>query len=347
MQQKYRKIEKIGEGTYGVVYKAEDIMSGGFVAMKKIRLEQEDEGVPSTAIREIALLKGFEHQNVVKLVDVVHATQKLYLVFEYLDQDLKRYMDNLRRNRKPGCPGKMTIEKAKSFLYQLCAGVAYCHEQGVLHRDLKPQNLLLDASGEQLKLADFGLARTFVSPSRAYTHEVVTLWYRAPEILLGAKHYKTHVDIWSIGCIFAEMATGTPLFPGDSEIDQLFRIFRTLGTPDDNTWPRVSELPDYRPTFPKWKARLLSSIIPGINEEGVKLVQSMLTYEPEQRISATQALRHPYFSGGSSRTANTTAAVTTAAVTTASASASRGTSPAGGLGEPLNRRPTETKSMNP
>ena len=134
-------------------------------------------------------------------------------------------------------------------MFQILAGINFCHARRVLHRDLKPQNLLIDKSGA-LKLADFGLARAFGIPVRTYTHEVVTLWYRAPEILLGLKQYSTPVDMWSIGCIFAEMIMKRPLYPGDSEIDELFKIFRTLGTPDEETWPGVSKLPDYKPTFP-------------------------------------------------------------------------------------------------
>ena len=171
--------QKIGEGTYGVVYKAEVKATGDVIALKKIRLEQEDEGIPTTAIREIALLKCLRHPNVVDLMDVVHHEQKLYLVFEYLEKDLKQFMD-ARGFRNRALP----IEMATSFLYQLCDGVKFCHANGILHRDLKPQNLLIDTKGH-LKLADFGLARCFGVPTRAFTHEVVTLWYRAPEILLG------------------------------------------------------------------------------------------------------------------------------------------------------------------
>jgi serine/threonine protein kinase len=188
------------------------------VALKKIRLEQEDEGVPSTAIREISLLKELAHKNVVRLLDVLHSDAKLYLVFEYLQKDLKKYMDGL-----PSCG--MSPQQVRSYLNQLLSGIAYCHSHRILHRDLKPQNLLID-SDNSLKLADFGLARAFGIPLRTYTHEVVTLWYRAPEILLGSRHYSTAVDVWSIGCIFAEMCNKMPLFPGDSEIDEIFRIFR-------------------------------------------------------------------------------------------------------------------------
>jgi serine/threonine protein kinase len=283
---KYQKLEKLGEGTYGVVYKARERTTSQLVALKKMRLDGEDEGVPSTAIREISLLRELRQSNIVRLLDVIHSTNKLYLVFEYLDQDLKRYMDSVR--------DPMSTALIKSYLYQLLRGVAYCHARRVLHRDLKPQNLLIDKHGA-LKLADFGLARAFGIPLRPYTHEVVTLWYRAPEILLGSKNYSTPVDIWSIGCIFVEMLTKRPLFPGDSEIDELFRIFRTLGTPDETLWPGVSKLPDYKPTnFPHWNAQPLSSIVT-LDPLGLDLLGKMLTYEPSRRVSAKEALSHPYF----------------------------------------------------
>jgi serine/threonine protein kinase len=214
---RYEKMEKLGEGTYGVVYKARDKNTGEIVALKKIRLEKEDDGVPSTAIREISLLKGLKHPNIVELKEVIYSEDKLYLIFEYCDYDLKKYM------RQVG--GPLPPQEVKSFTYQILQATAYCHAHRVMHRDLKPQNLLIDKSGN-IKLADFGLARAFGLPVKTYTHEVVTLWYRAPEILLGQKQYSTPVDIWSIGCIFAEMAQRKALFAGDSEIDQIFKIFQ-------------------------------------------------------------------------------------------------------------------------
>ena len=163
-----------------------------------------------------------------------------------------------------------------------------------MHRDLKPQNLLLSTGG-LIKLADFGLARAFGVPVRTFTHEVVTLWYRAPEILLGCKYYSTEVDIWSIAGIFSEMATHKVLFRGDSEIDQLFQIFRVLGTPNENSWPGVSQLPDYNSTFPNWSPQNLSRYNPQLDGEGIDLLQKLLVYTPEERMTAKQALKHEFF----------------------------------------------------
>jgi len=214
------------------------------------------------------------------------------LVFEYLDQDLKKHMDSL--------PGGMKPVLLKSYMFQMLAGLNFCHARRILHRDLKPQNLLIDRSGA-LKLADFGLARAFGIPVRTYTHEVVTLWYRAPEILLGQQQYSTPVDMWSIGTIFAEMVMKQPLYPGDSEIDELFKIFRTLGTPNEQIWPGVSKLPDYKPTFPKWPVQGMDKTITiwgdaaSVAPQGIDLLASMLVYEPAKRISAKSSMTHPYF----------------------------------------------------
>ncbi|KAG9085352.1 Cyclin-dependent kinase catalytic subunit [Ceratobasidium sp. 370] len=293
----YAKLEKVGEGTYGVVYKARDINTGRIVALKKIRLEAEDEGVPSTAIREISLLKELKDDNVVaevdnRLLDIVHADSKLYLVFEFLDMDLKRYMETV--NAKNGNRG-MDKQVIKKFTHQLLAGLRYCHAHRILHRDLKPQNLLIDTN-ENLKLADFGLARAFGIPLRTYTHEVVTLWYRSPEVLLGSRHYSTAIDMWSVGCIVAEMVMhGQPLFPGDSEIDQIFRIFRLLGTPNEEVWPGVSQLPDYKESFPQWSPVDLAQTVRGIDGQGLDLIARTLIYDTANRISAKRALTHPYF----------------------------------------------------
>lgn len=284
---RYVRKGKLGEGTYGVVYLCDDTETGREVALKKIRLTEDDEGVPGTAIREISLLKELAgHENIVELLDVVNEKEKLYLVFEFLDYDLKKYIDKVG--------GFLSHELVQSYCYQLLSGLRYSHGHRVIHRDLKPGNLLIDKNGK-LKIADYGLARAFGIPLRTYTHEVVTLWYRAPEILLGSPRYSCPVDMWSVGCIFAEMASKEPLFPGDSEIDQLYKIFRVTGTPVDETWAGVSELPDYKESFPRFKGKPLEEVVPGLDHLGIDLLKKMLALDPAQRISAKDALEHPYF----------------------------------------------------
>ncbi|XP_017492281.1 PREDICTED: cyclin-dependent kinase 2-like [Rhagoletis zephyria] len=292
IDQKYNKIEKIGEGSYGIVYKAKNKESEGLVALKKIRLNTDFEGVPSTAIREITHLKSLRHENVVRLFDVILCDNFLYLVFEYMNQDLKKLLDH---TPSEGLPPKLI----KSYLWQLLKGISYCHMNRVLHRDMKPQNLLIDKNG-YIKIADFGLARVFTLPMRIFTHEVVTLWYRSPEILLGTNYYGPSIDLWSIGCIFAEMSNKKPLFSGDSEIDQIYRIFRTLGTPDLKTWPDVAKLEDYKPNFPKWQKQNLNRLLTNFDDVAIDLLEKLLIYDPNQRISSTKALTHPYFNDVSS-----------------------------------------------
>jgi len=287
--ERFKRLEKVGEGTYGVVYKAQDVNTGDTLALKKIRLDAEDEGIPSTAIREISLLKQLQHPNIVRLYDVILTDQKLTLVFEFLDQDLKKYLDS---NGDRGLDAPTT----KSFLWQLLQGISHCHENRVLHRDLKPQNLLINRDGE-LKLADFGLARSFGIPVRSYTHEVVTLWYRSPEVLLGSRHYSTPIDLWSVGCIFAEIASGRPLFPGKNDKDQLLKIFQILGTPTLKQWPGMADLPEYRPNYTIYKGQRLAKLVP-LNQSGLDLLQAFLHYDPAKRISAEKAIEHPYFKVG-------------------------------------------------
>jgi len=283
---RFRRLERLGEGTYGIVYKAQDVNTGDTLALKKIRLDKEDEGIPSTAIREISLLKQLQHPNIVRLYDVILTDQKLTLVFEFLDQDLKKYLDSF------GGKG-LDAATTKSFLWQLLQGICHCHENRVLHRDLKPQNLLINRDGD-LKLADFGLARSFGIPVRSYTHEVVTLWYRSPEVLLGSRHYSTPIDLWSVGCIFAEIASGRPLFPGRDVKDQLLKIFKGLGTPTLDEWPGMAKLPQYQQNYTVYERQDLGRTVP-VSQTGLDLLEAFLFYDPEKRITAAKAIEHPYF----------------------------------------------------
>uniref|UniRef100_A0A8C2ZFD5 cyclin-dependent kinase n=1 Tax=Cyclopterus lumpus TaxID=8103 RepID=A0A8C2ZFD5_CYCLU len=272
----YIKLDKLGEGTYATVYKGRSKLTENLVALKEIRLEHE-EGAPCTAIREVSLLKDLKHANIVTLHDIIHTKKSLTLVFEYLDKDLKQYLDD--------CGNVINIHNVKLFLFQLLRGLSYCHRRKVLHRDLKPQNLLINERGE-LKLADFGLARAKSIPTKTYSNEVVTLWYRPPDILLGSTNYSTHIDMWGVGCIFYEMTTGRPLFPGSTVEEELHFIFKLLGTPTEQSWSGISCNDEFvAHNYPLYRAERLSNHTPRYTtERNVK------------RISAAESMNHPYFS---------------------------------------------------
>ncbi|XP_008113842.1 cyclin-dependent kinase 18 isoform X2 [Anolis carolinensis] len=282
----YVKLEKLGEGTYATVFKGRSKLTKNLVALKEIRLEHE-EGAPCTAIREVSLLKNLKHANIVTLHDIIHTKCSLTLVFEYLDSDLKQYLDN--------CGNLMSMHNVKIFMFQLLRGLSYCHQLKILHRDLKPQNLLINGKGE-LKLADFGLARAKSVPTKTYSNEVVTLWYRPPDVLLGSTEYSTPIDMWGVGCIHYEMVTGRPMFPGSTVKEELHLIFRILGTPTEETWPGITSNEEFKTyNFTHHRAQPLINHVPRLDTEGIDLLSSLLLYEAKQRISAEAALRHPYF----------------------------------------------------
>ncbi|KAE8198274.1 hypothetical protein A4X06_0g2201 [Tilletia controversa] len=285
----YIQLEKLGEGTYATVYKGRSRTTGEIVALKEIHLDPE-EGTPSTAIREISLMKELRHANIVRLHDVMHTEAKLMLVFEFMDMDLKKYMDI------HGDRGALDPNTTRVFMFQLLKGIAFCHENRVLHRDLKPQNLLINKRGE-LKLGDFGLARAFGIPVNTFSNEVVTLWYRAPDVLLGSRTYSTSIDVWSAGCIMAEMISGVPLFRGRDNNDQLNQILRFLGTPDEATIQRLMrDSPDVQPRqFPRMPKVPFQTIYPKAHPLAIDLLEKLLRFDPSERISADEALRHPYF----------------------------------------------------
>ncbi|KJH53551.1 kinase domain protein [Dictyocaulus viviparus] len=241
----YERLEKLGEGSYATVYKCRSKIDGSTVALKEIKL-QFQEGLPFTAIREASLLRTLRHANIVCLHDIFHQHNQLTFVFEYMKMDLSKYLE-----RHPTGVDSLQI---KLLLFQLLRGLDFCHKKKILHRDLKPQNLLLDDNGV-LKLADFGLARAKSVPSRTYSHEVVTLWYRPPDVLLGSTDYSTSLDMWGVGCIFAEICTGQALFPGTKDVaDQLDKIFSVRGIPNEAHWPQVKYLPHYAPkNLPPYK----------------------------------------------------------------------------------------------
>ncbi|KAE8581978.1 hypothetical protein XENTR_v10019894 [Xenopus tropicalis] len=282
----YIKLDKLGEGTYATVYKGRSKLTENLVALKEIRLEHE-EGAPCTAIREVSLLKDLKHANIVTLHDIIHTERTLTLVFEYLDKDLKQYLDD--------CGNLINLHNVKLFLYQLLRGLSYCHRRKVLHRDLKPQNLLINEKGE-LKLADFGLARAKSIPTKTYSNEVVTLWYRPPDILLGSTEYSTQIDMWGVGCIFYEMVTGRPLFPGSTVEEQLHFIFRILGTPTEETWPGILSNEEFKSyNYPRYYPDPIQKHAARLDSDGANLLTKLLQLEGRNRISAEEAMRHLYF----------------------------------------------------
>ena len=282
----FRKVRKIGEGTYGEVYEAIDNTNNNRrVAMKKMRIENKDEGIPITALREMCILKHLHNENVVELYEIIQDVDKIVLIFEYADMDLKMYIDKVK--------GIKDVKIIQSFTYQILNGLYYCNINRIIHRDLKPQNLLI-TSDLKLKLCDFGLSRMFSLPMGKMTHEIITLWYRPPEVLLGIENYTTKVDSWSIGCIIAEMITGKPLFPGDCEIGQLFKIFEIMGTPNEETWPGITKLKDYSLLFPQWKPKKLKDLFPNFDKDGLDLMEKFLQMDPDKRITIKDALNHPF-----------------------------------------------------
>ncbi|XP_071709927.1 uncharacterized protein [Rutidosis leptorrhynchoides] len=291
----YERLGKISEGTYGVVYKARDKKTGEIVALKKVKLGKDSEGFPITALREINTLSLLQHPSVVEIKEVVMDDfNGVYMVMDYIDHELKGYMDRMKQ--------PFSQSEVKRLMLQLLSGLSYLHDNWVMHRDLKTSNLLLNNNGE-LKICDFGMARLHGSPTKPYTPLVVTLWYRAPELLLGLKNYTTAIDMWSVGCIMAEMLSKKPLFDGNKELEQIDKIFRTLGTPNDTIWPGYSKLPGVKAKLVKQPFNTLRRRFgaatftgaPMLTELGLDLLNKLLTYDPSKRISAKDALNHQWF----------------------------------------------------
>ncbi|CAI5484422.1 unnamed protein product [Closterium sp. Yama58-4] len=279
----FEKLEQIGEGTYGQVYMAREKNTGEIVALKKVRMDNEKEGFPITAIREIKILKKLKHENIVNLKEIVTSKAEesnkykgsIYMVFEYMDHDLTGLSD------RPGM--RFSVPQIKCYMKQLLTGLHFCHINSVLHRDIKGSNLLINNKGV-LKLADFGLARSFNSEaSGQLTNRVITLWYRPPELLMGAVRYGPAVDMWSVGCIFAELLIGKPILPGKSEIEQLGLIFQLCGTPDESNWPGCSKLPYMQQhKSDRVLKRRVRDIFRNVDKHALDLLDKMLTLDPNK-----------------------------------------------------------------
>jgi len=288
----YSRRGKLGEGTYGLVTRALHRVTAIDVAIKKIKPEADEVGLSPTTIREISLLSELQHPYVVQLINSVFSKGNVYLVFEYCDYDLRKYLDVYHeQSGNHGLP-LVTVQR---FQYQMCKAIEFCHLNRIYHRDMKPQNILVTGDGDRIKIADFGLARQHGIPLSPLTREVVTLWYRSPEILLGATIYDQGVDTWSLGCIFAEMLTGHALFAADCEIDCVFRIFQVLGTPSPKTFP-THKFPDWQDIFPKFKGKPIKKAVPCrlLSDEGYRYLLSFLELNPIYRISSTSAVNHPW-----------------------------------------------------
>lgn len=296
--ERYERLNYIDEGTYGRVFRARDVETGVIYALKQIKLGNEREGFPITSTREISTLLPIQHSNIVQLHEVVIGStmDKIYMVMEYAEHDLRSILERLKH--------PYSQSEVKSLILQLLRGIAHLHKRWIVHRDIKPGNVLLTNTGV-LKLCDFGLARKYTDPPRDLTPNVCTLWYRAPELLLGEHQYSPAVDIWSVGCMFAEMVTREALLPGKGELDQLSKVCAMFGAPSERVWPGFSKLPHAKrvalhgpPT-----SRLRTHIAPRtvhtthtpLTELGMDLMERMLVLDPRSRISAADALAHPYF----------------------------------------------------
>uniref|UniRef100_A0A3B4ZG61 Cyclin-dependent kinase-like 2 n=1 Tax=Stegastes partitus TaxID=144197 RepID=A0A3B4ZG61_9TELE len=220
--ERYESLGPVGEGSYGTVLKCRHRDSGRLVAIKKFMDSDDDKAVKKIALREIKLLRQLRHDNLVNLLEVWKRRRRWYLVFEFVDRTL---LEDLEHN-----PTGLDLNTSRQYLYQILRATAFCHQQNIIHRDIKPENILISQGGV-VKLCDFGFARTVASPSEGgvYTDYVATRWYRAPELLVGDIKYGKPVDVWALGCLLIEMLTGQPLFPGDSDLDQIYHIIRCFG----------------------------------------------------------------------------------------------------------------------
>jgi len=300
----FQKKHQVGQGTYGSVFVGQDKVTNGIVALKRINTEQEENGFPITAIREVKILKALTHVNIVTLKEIVTSKdsgaipKNVFMVFEYLEYDLTGMLETPEI--------RFSQDHIKSWSQQLLNGVHYMHKNKIIHRDLKPSNLLINKQGE-LKIADWGLARSWNSEMKRLTNKVITLWYRPPELLLGCLEYSPKIDMWSVGCIVAEMFRRTGFLKGSTEASQLDLIFRTCGHPSDEDWCEMSKTcrlakkfersPD-EPRLPNRLEEALKSQLANpkwMTDSALHLIVKMMELNPEKRWSAEDALDADYF----------------------------------------------------
>lgn len=277
---------KIGQGTYGKVYKSKDPQTNEMQAIKKVRIDNITEGIPCTVLREISLLKYLNHKNIIKIRDVKIRSNEIDIVLDYCKYDLKRYMKEKNM--------RLSTLEILSFSYQLIQAVDYIHSKNIIHRDIKPQNLLI-TEYKCLKLCDFGLARIMDVPDISLSLDVVTQWYRAPEILMKSENYGLESDMWSVGCVIFEMITGFPLFPFNNDRDQLHEMFRIFGTPTEEYWIGVHSLKGFPKKMKKMVGKGIKPLLYDCDTELCKLVENLMELNPSKRITAKQALKHSAF----------------------------------------------------
>lgn len=288
--EKFEYLKKIGEGTYGAVYLASPLEDSikpenekRKYAIKRISSKIDGEGIDFTYLKEIRILKEIHSENVIKICDTFYDTQNAYIVYEYMNTDLRFLIDNV----------KLSEPMIKLIAYQILNGLKVIHEKGILHRDMKPENILINFKGE-VKLADFGMARNISTPERGMTRNIVTKMYRSPELFFGANYYSSSVDIWSLGCIIGEMILRDRLFQGNNDIEIIQRIFSLLGVPDENEWKFVNELNSYK-KFKNGDIITVKNKFHFISDDFVNLLENMLVNNPNKRISATESLNHMCF----------------------------------------------------
>ncbi|CAF2558857.1 unnamed protein product [Rotaria sp. Silwood2] len=273
----FEKLNCIGKGTYGVVYRGRDKISQEIVALKKVRMENEQWGLPISSMREINLLLNLRHENIVELREIAvgKSLRSIFLVMTYCEQDLASLLDHMSQ--------PFTEAQVKCIALQLFRGLNYVHKRFIVHRDIKVSNLLLTDCG-CLKIADFGLARQFTLPNGTMTPMVVTLWYRAPELLFGSKYQTTAIDIWSAGCVLGELLCHRPLLPGRSEIQQIDLIIDMFGTPTEKIWPGLNDLPSLKNfTLRQQPYNNVKQTFPWLSNAGLRLINFMFMYDPSKR----------------------------------------------------------------
>ncbi|CAL8098921.1 unnamed protein product [Calicophoron daubneyi] len=294
---KYEKISKLGEGAYGIVFKCRDVTTGQLVAIKQFTSSDDDPAIRKIAMREIRMLKRLKHPNLVNLIEVFRKRKHLNLVFQYLDHSLLNEME-MR-------PRRMDKTKIKKIMWQLLLGTDFCHQSNCIHRDIKPENILINKNNE-VKLCDFGFARFLTGPEGVYTDYVATRWYRSPELLVGDTQYGPPVDVWAIGCVFAELLTNAPLWPGSSDLDQLYLITKNLG----ELHPRHRRIFEQSKYFAGIQVPVANPIEPlekrftdqpnGLTQKELDFLLSCVRMDPSERWTCAELLKHPYFGGTAS-----------------------------------------------